>query len=118
MSVKKCHNCNRWVPTCIVRGNECEWCLSKNDERGREKGIDKTTKDIGIGKQGHCLWSAFRWILCNIFNKHEYIHGGFTDIYNQRYWYCSFCKRISRIGLPPIKLKLKPPQMKTPMMKK
>ena len=43
----KCPNCNRWAPTCIIRGGECEWCLSKEVRmKGRQNEVYKIAKVI------------------------------------------------------------------------
>ena len=42
MSMSKCPSCNKCVPTCIIKYNKCEWCLSKEVRmKWRQDEVDK-----------------------------------------------------------------------------
>jgi hypothetical protein len=38
--------------------------------------------------------SWYRWVRCNVFNRHYYFWCGDTDLYGQQYWFCSWCNRV------------------------
>lgn len=40
----------------------------------------------------------YRWLYCNILNKHQYFRLGDKDLYGQDYWHCSWCDRVKYIN--------------------